>query len=114
MRIVKRKINKKDKDKYKKYLLSDKWKLFRQKAIDFYGDNCGRCGNKKNLQVHHKTYRNIFKERLSDVIVLCSSCHKHAHKLKKRNQAGKWSRSRNAFYSKTPVTYYPDRKQPSA
>lgn len=113
MRIVKRKITKNDKKNYQKYLLSKKWKSFRQKAFEFYGDNCGKCGSKYHLQVHHKTYRNIYKETLSDVIVLCDKCHKHAHKLKKRNQGSKSSRSRNAFYEKSATTFYPDRKRPA-
>ena len=110
MRIEKRKI---DKKKYHKYLLSKKWKLFRQKALDFYGHCCGRCGNKYNIEIHHKTYRNIFNETLSDVIPLCDKCHNHAHILKRRNKGGKQSKSRNAFYTKTAVTFYPDRKRVS-
>lgn len=37
MRIQKRKITKKDKENYKKYLLSKKWKEFRERAFEFYG-----------------------------------------------------------------------------
>lgn len=113
MRIQRRKITKKDKANYQKYLLSKKWKEFRERAFEFYGKECGRCGNRHRLEIHHRTYRNIYNETLSDVIVLCKHCHKSAHKIKNRNKAGKFSRSRNAFYIKSPVTYYPDRKRPS-
>ena len=47
MKLLKRKI---DKKQYYKYLLSKKWKQFRQKVFDFYGENCGRCGSKHNLE----------------------------------------------------------------
>jgi len=64
---------------YKQYLKSDKWKRKRYAVLQRDGFRCVRCGSKNNLQVHHKTYRNIFNEPLSDLITLCKKCHKKQH-----------------------------------
>lgn len=72
-------ITQKDKDNYHDYLRSAKWKEFREKALDFYGNECGLCGSRYNLEVHHKTYINIFKEQLPDVMLLCQQCHYNHH-----------------------------------
>jgi hypothetical protein len=76
----KKKVDKvKGKEAYHAYLRSKEWELFRQKAFDFYGRECKQCGSKHLLQVHHETYKNIFKEQLSDVTILCESCHEAVH-----------------------------------
>ena len=98
----KKKITKKDKRKYHKYLLSKKWKDFRESAFEFFGRQCGLCGNKHKLQLHHKSYRNIFKETFADVIILCSHCHGIEHK-------GRFRQKRRT--DTETVTYYPNRKK---
>ena len=65
---------------YKQYLKSDKWHKKRLAVLQRDGFRCVRCGSKNQLQVHHKTYRNIFNEPLSDLITLCKKCHKKQHK----------------------------------
>jgi hypothetical protein len=68
---------------YKKYLLSDKWQLKREKLFDVRGKICERCKSKKDIQVHHKTYKNIFNESLNDLEVLCKRCHMAHHRKEK-------------------------------
>lgn len=111
--------NKKDKSKKKKrinkleyyqYLRTPQWKLFRQLALDTLGHECGKCGNKNELQVHHKHYKNIFQENIKDVMILCASCHRMTHKKQL------WTNGKESKYMRHPntkqntVTYYPDRK----
>jgi hypothetical protein len=73
------------------------------------------CNKKHNLQVHHKTYIRLTKERMEDLIVLCEDCHYLFHKKKNpvwRN--GKESKyMRNPMYDTTTVTYYPNKKNDS-
>lgn len=64
---------------YKQYLESREWRDRRAKVLEFYGSKCALCGNGKNLQVHHKNYKNIFKETTDDLIVLCRECHSRHH-----------------------------------
>ncbi len=40
---------------------------------------CTVCNSDKGLQVHHKTYKNIFNEKQSDLITLCRTCHNTHH-----------------------------------
>lgn len=71
----------KDKEKYHEYLKSPEWKEFRKKAFEHYGKKCAHCKRTKFLQIHHKTYANIFNEKLEDVMVLCELHHKKIHGL---------------------------------
>ena len=53
-----------------------------QRKWDYYKTNkkeCAVCGTKENLQLHHKTYTNIGKERDRDLVPLCFYHHKKFH-----------------------------------
>ena len=65
--------------KYRKYLTSDQWKMMRAGLFYMRGEKCEKCGSEENLQIHHNTYANIFKEKLSDLEILCRSCHRKEH-----------------------------------
>lgn len=67
---------------YHKYLLSPKWRNIRTDILNERGHNCEKCGEKKNLQIHHLTYKNIFNEKPEDLMILCRSCHRKEHGLK--------------------------------
>ena len=66
---------------YKQYLKSDAWKIKRDKVIKRANSWCEICKVKRAWQVHHKTYKRIFRERLSDLIATCETCHKAEHNL---------------------------------
>lgn len=40
---------------------------------------CERCGAKRDLQVHHKTYERLGVERDQDLEVVCADCHRQHH-----------------------------------
>jgi len=66
---------------YRNYLESNHWKRIKNKK---YNSNpklykCSICGYRKGLHLHHKTYKRIEKERLSDLVWLCEICHKNLH-----------------------------------
>jgi len=75
-------------DDYSAYLKSWRWRLKRWLVIWADGSSCVICNSRCQLQVHHRTYRNIFCERLSDLTTLCSICHCHADRLRKTNFSG--------------------------
>ena len=58
---------------YKKYLDSPAWEMKRDDVIERDGGQCV-CGTQAT-EVHHKTYNNIGKEPLSDLVALCKECH---------------------------------------
>lgn len=37
------------------------------------------CEESKFLQLHHKTYKNLGNEKLSDLVYLCNKCHHETH-----------------------------------
>jgi 5-methylcytosine-specific restriction endonuclease McrA len=64
---------------YQNYLQSDEWKKRRGKALTYWGHRCAICNSGKYLDVHHRTYANIGKEKMTDLIVLCRKCHTLYH-----------------------------------
>lgn len=66
--------------KYNDYLISKEWRLFRSKALDFFGNKCALCDSTDNLHLHHKHYKNLYNETFADVIPLCRTCHKRHHR----------------------------------
>ena len=75
-------------EKYQKYLQSQEWQekkrqVFRRALRNANSNNmygiCEKCGYtpwRPCLQIHHKSYKNVFNEPLEDLILLCPRCHK--------------------------------------
>jgi predicted HNH restriction endonuclease len=75
---------------YRAYLRSDKWRRKRL-ALGFSKNfTCERCGRycRDGFEVHHKTYIRIYKELLSDLMLLCPDCHRMLEVQKRRER--KW------------------------
>ena len=93
-------------ERYRRYLQSDAWKTKRKTVLQAAGFRCRRCGAPAT-EVHHETYKRIYKERLSDLTALCSKCHEAAHtrtpkqKRKSTPQKSEYQESqRRRFYRK--------------
>lgn len=69
----------KRKQSYASYLRSDHWRQMRAKALSYYGDSCCLCDAKQRLEVHHRSYARLGRERMADLTVLCRSCHAKFH-----------------------------------
>jgi 5-methylcytosine-specific restriction endonuclease McrA len=67
---------------YDEHLLSEQWDKKKQKVRRRDGKRCQVCGDGKTLETHHLTYERVFVEKLSDLILLCSSCHRKVHRGK--------------------------------
>jgi hypothetical protein len=67
-------------NKYRLYLTSKKWKKIRSVILnrDFW---CVICWSNYNINIHHKNYEYIYKERFCDLVVLCENCHNEYHIL---------------------------------
>jgi hypothetical protein len=61
------------------YLFSDHWKELRALALNTHGKICHACRATSRLDVHHLRYRNIFDVQVSDLQILCRSCHDKEH-----------------------------------
>ena len=66
---------------YLEYLSSKWWKYRRRQALKRAKHRCEKCGATKKLEVHHKTYETLGKEKDEDLQVLCVPCHEHAHQM---------------------------------
>lgn len=64
---------------YRNYLKSPQWDERRRAALGRARYRCERCGANAPLQVHHLTYKRIFRERPDDLQALCFPCHRWAH-----------------------------------
>jgi hypothetical protein len=70
---------------YNRYLQTNHWQETRSKKI-FHRNDCQICDTPTSLNIHHKHYKNkqqtesiLYKEKLTDLITLCNSCHKLIH-----------------------------------
>lgn len=79
---------------YRQYLQSDVWKAKRLQLYKLRGYKCERCDSIQQIDVHHKTYDNIFHEPMTDLELLCRVCHAKHHgigiKVKKQQQIKKY------------------------
>lgn len=64
---------------YESYIKGPIWRAFRERAFEFYGRSCAKCGSIHKLHVHHKHYKTLFNEGLGDVMILCEPCHEEEH-----------------------------------
>jgi len=71
---------------YNEYLNSEHWKN-KRKAKKL--SNC-ICGSNVRLELHHKTYKRVGQERLSDLVWLCHDCHEKAHVLINEGKTTLW------------------------
>lgn len=75
------------KDIYERYIKSPEWKVLRDKIINsakFKGEyHCQACGHptpKNKLEVHHRHYKTLMREKSIDLMALCPSCHEKEDK----------------------------------
>lgn len=69
-------------DKYQAYLKSPQWFVKREQVFKRDNFKCRHCHSAVTLETghcHHKTYRRLGDEQLSDLITLCRKCHDLYH-----------------------------------
>jgi len=66
---------------YAEYLQSPQWQETRRRFwASRYPKRCHACSRDDvPLDLHHRTYKRLGRERLSDLILLCRSCHDETH-----------------------------------
>jgi hypothetical protein len=68
-------------DFYLAYLRTPDWRVKRNRVLALATYRCEKCGEKRDLEVHHKTYERLSREWDQDLEVLCQGCH-NGHHLK--------------------------------
>ena len=76
-------VNTKEKkyESYKEYLKSPEWRKIRKRILKRANYKCELCKVARAYQVHHKHYKNIFKEKDKDLLAVCGVCHQDKHKI---------------------------------
>lgn len=66
---------------YGQYLQSEAWRSVRQRYYrsKLFKGGCEACGFKGALEIHHRSYTRICKEKLQDLVALCRDCHERTH-----------------------------------
>lgn len=72
---------------YRKYLRSKAWRALRKQVLIRDGYRCQKCGSNENLQVHHRTYDNIGREKPEDLVTLCRKHHEQLENAIKKKRA---------------------------
>ena len=69
---------------YRKYINSAAWFIKRDQVLLRANNRCEHCGEENTkLQVHHRHYRTLGKEKLNDLVCLCLNCHAVADDLRR-------------------------------
>ena len=79
-------------DRYREFLDSEEWAAIRSQALSHYGRRCVKCHRWEDqlnswewLEVDHLTYeRAMGNEVMSDLQVLCNTCHGKKTKASRR------------------------------
>lgn len=72
---------------YINYIRSEKWQLKRQAWFDRNGRYCRACGTTRGpIELNHRTYERLGRERFSDLVAMCRPCHNSLTKYHRRNR----------------------------
>ena len=95
-----------NKDEYIEYLKSEHWKSFKKRYKKAKSPQfCLGCGNKR-IQLHHRTYARLGKERYEDIFPLCGKCHIKLHKFLSDNKqriTASYKKSLAILFKWTPI-----------
>lgn len=83
-RALRRHSARKRRAAYNAYMSSPEWRAFRRKVFDRDRYLCVYCGAGGRLECHHLTYKRFGRERLSDCVTVCPTCHKIADQRRKK------------------------------
>ena len=65
---------------YEVYLNSPHWHACKRAAIERAGHKCQVCGaDRVRMDVHHNSYQRMGREDITDLVVLCETCHAVFH-----------------------------------
>ncbi len=89
---------------YSDYLKSDHWKDVRRRYWKSRMPKvCLGCEAIDNLELHHRTYRRIGREKLMDLVPVCRTCHQLIHdKFERNGRKNLWRTTKKALRGRKP------------
>jgi 5-methylcytosine-specific restriction endonuclease McrA len=64
---------------YTQYLRTEHWRKARLQKL-LLNPLCEKCDSCADLTIHHKTYKHLGQESLTELLTLCVDCHSKLHK----------------------------------
>jgi hypothetical protein len=64
---------------YYGYINSKAWRARRKQYFERHGEQCEVCGSTDRVQLHHKNYISLGREKDRDLQALCEGCHQNEH-----------------------------------
>lgn len=80
-------------DSYRDYIQSERWRAVRQRYWDSkMPKDCYVCGTAQHagMHLHHRSYKNFGNERLMDLVPLCEPCHAAVHAAHRASNKDLW------------------------
>lgn len=72
---------------YEAYLASAEWQVTRARFYAETGErSCRACGSASRVELHHRTYERLGRERHVDFAPLCRPCHAAVHRIAKHRR----------------------------
>jgi hypothetical protein len=68
------------------YYRTSEWQAYRERIGNIWKWRCAMCYG-KGTEVHHRTYKRLKAELLTDCILVCHNCHKAADVRRRREYA---------------------------
>lgn len=99
-------------EEYLRYLQSPEWQEKRLQVLQRDKYRCVDCGARKRLEVHHTSYKRVFKEDLDDLITLCRACHEEEHSPKTQTVYVKASKLPKRINFAKPEPVLPSEPEP--
>ncbi len=90
---------------YKEYLQSDHWKATKKRYYASRKKECWVCGSTVGIDLHHKTYANLGRERIHDLVPLCRNHHEQFHR---ENGLGDKGKKTKRFVKKLSKQFLPN------
>lgn len=87
---------------YSSYLNSEHWNSLKRKYKNQNKKKCYICKVRKGLHLHHKTYKNLGKEKFEDLDYLCGDCHGLIHEYANKGMISIDLSDLNNYKAKNP------------
>lgn len=96
-----------DSDWQERYYASPHWRAKREERLEQDHYACCWCGATSGLHVHHWRY-DLFEERTSDLMTLCSVCHERIHRYDSVRASFPKQIRKELYERLTPATEAPE------
>lgn len=96
---------------YDRYIKSAKWDRRKLAYYAKYSKVCRACGTRREIHLHHHTYRRMRHELDEDLVPLCQQCHELCHKHHRDHPTWSLTKATGDFLRLNGATLRPAKKK---